>query len=58
MQGQVGETVKNQNHIIVSDFPGVTVEKNLPAMPGTRARSLTQEDPTCRGITMPLHHNY
>ena len=34
MQGQVGETVKNQNHIIVSDFPGGTVEKNLPANAG------------------------
>ena len=34
MQGQVGETVKNQNHIIVSDFPGGAVEKNLPANAG------------------------
>ena len=30
---------------------------HLP-MQGTRVRALVQEDPTCRGATKPLHHNY
>ena len=25
---------------------------------GTRVQSLVQEDPTCRGATKPVHHNY
>ena len=25
---------------------------------GTRAPSLVQEDPTCRGATKPMRHNY
>ena len=27
-------------------------------MQGTRVRALVQEDPTCRGATKPMHHNY
>ena len=27
-------------------------------MQGTRVRALVQEDPTCRGETKPMHHNY
>ena len=27
-------------------------------MQGTRVRALAQEDPTCRGATKPVHHNY
>ena len=27
-------------------------------MQGTRVRSLVWEDPTCRGATKPVHHNY
>ena len=27
-------------------------------MQGTRVRSLVREDPTCRGATKPVHHNY
>ena len=40
-------------------FPGGAVIKRicLP-MQGTRVRSLVQEDPTCRGATKPVHHNY
>ena len=30
---------------------------HLP-MQGTRVRSLVQEDPTCRGATKPMRHNY
>ena len=27
-------------------------------MQGTWVRALVQEDPTCRGATKPVHHNY
>ena len=27
-------------------------------MQGTGVRALVQEDPTCRGATKPIHHNY
>ena len=27
-------------------------------MQGTRVQSLVREDPTCRGATKPVHHNY
>ena len=27
-------------------------------MQGTRVRALVQEDPTCRGASKPVHHNY
>ena len=27
-------------------------------MPGTRVRALVREDPTRRGATKPVHHNY
>ena len=30
---------------------------HLP-MQGTRVRALVREDPTCRGATKPVHHNY
>ena len=30
---------------------------HLP-MQGTRVRALVQEDPTCRGATKPMRHNY
>ena len=25
---------------------------------GTQVRALVQEDPTCHGVTKPVHHNY
>ena len=30
---------------------------HLP-MQGTQVRALVREDPTCRGATKPMHHNY
>ena len=43
---------------IKMDFPGGAVVENLPAMQGTRVRALVWEDPTCRGATRPVSHNY
>ena len=35
------------------------VVKNPPANAGeTRVRALVREDPTCRGATKPVRHNY
>ena len=39
-------------------FPGGAVVKNPPAMQGTRVQTLVREDPTCRGATKPMRHNY
>ena len=40
------------------DFPGGAVVKNLPANAGDMVRTLVREDPTCRGATKPVRHNY
>ena len=32
--------------------------KICPPMQGTRVWALVREDPTCRGATKPVHHNY
>ena len=40
------------------DFPGGAVVKNPPASAGDMVRALVQEDPTCRGATWPVRHNY
>ena len=42
-------------------FPGGAVVKNPPANAGDMGswvRALVQEDPTCRGATKPVRHNY
>ena len=39
-------------------FPGGAVIRNHLPMQGTRVRSLVREDPTCRGATKPVRHNY
>ena len=39
-------------------FPGGAVVKNLPASAGDTCSSLVWEDPTCRGATKPVRHNY
>ena len=40
------------------DFPGGAVVKNPPAKAGDTVRALVREDPTCRGATKPVSHNY
>ena len=40
------------------DFPGGTVVKNPPTNAGGTSSILVREDPTCRGATKPVHHNY
>ena len=40
-------------------FPGGAVVKNPPAgVQGTRVQAPVREDPTCRGATKPVRHNY
>ena len=40
------------------DFPGGTVVRTHLPMQGTGVQSLVWEDPTCRGATEPVSHNY
>ena len=40
------------------DFPGGAVVKNPPANAGDTGSSPGPEDPTCRGATKPVRHNY
>ena len=40
------------------DFPGGTWLRICLPMQGTRFRFLVWEDPTCRGATEPVRHNY
>ena len=40
------------------DFPGGKVVKNTPANAGHMGSSPGPEDPTCRGATKPVRHNY
>ena len=42
----------------VGGFPGGAVVKNLPANAGDTVWSLAWDDPTCRGATKPVRHNY
>ena len=42
----------------IQDFPGGSVFKNPPANAGDTGSALVQEDPTCRGATEPMRHNY
>ena len=39
-------------------FPGGSVFKNPPANAEDMGSALVQEDPTCRGATKPMRHNY
>ena len=34
------------------------IKRSLLPMQWTRVQALVQEDPTCRGATKPMHHNY
>ena len=43
---------------VIRGFPGGAVVENLLPMQGTRVRALVWEDPTCRGATRPVSHNY
>ena len=39
-------------------FPGGQWLRICLPMQGTRVRALVWEDPTCRGATRPVSHNY
>ena len=56
--------MKNLNRNVIKSkkkkkqgFPGGAVVESL-LMQGTRVRALVWEDPTCRGATGPMSHNY
>ena len=43
--------------IILEDFPGGPVDRNLPAKQGSQVQSLAGEDPTCHRAAKPVQHN-
>ena len=47
----------NQDYCTWASLVAQWLRIYLP-MQGTRVRSLVQEDPTCRGATKPVRHNY
>ena len=47
----------HQKHKIRASLVAQWLRIRLP-MQGTRVRALVWEDPTCRGATKPVHHNY
>ena len=51
----VGKMLSKALH---AGFPGGAVVEGLPAGAGTRVQALVWEDPTCRGATGPVSHNY
>ena len=51
-------SLEDVQYHIVGGFPGGAVVENPPANAGTRVRALVWEDPTCRGATRPVSHNY
>ena len=58
----VGRGWKYEWGLIINGYEGASLvvqwlRIRLP-MQGTWVQSLVQEDPTCRGATKPVHHNY
>ena len=47
----------NQQSIIRASLVAQWLRIHLP-MQGTRVRALLRDDPTCRGATKPMNHNY
>ena len=44
--------------MISRGFPGGAVVENPPANAGDTGSSSDLEDPTCRGATKPVRHNF
>ena len=53
----VGEDLFHQKQCNWASLVAQWFRIRLP-MQGTRVLSLVQEDPTCRGATKPVRHNY
>ena len=47
-----------KNKLGAWDFRGGTVDRNLPASAGDPGSIPIREDPTFRGATKPVSHNY
>ena len=61
-EGVIKEAVGFPSGAVVKNLPGASLVEQwlrirLP-MQGTRVRALVWEDPTCRGATKPVCHNY
>ena len=51
------DNLRNNNQGHGTSLVAQWLRIRLP-MQGTRVRALVREDPTCRGATKPVHHNY
>ena len=51
------QIVRNKSEGIGTSPLAQRLRIRLP-MQGTRVRALVREDPTCRGTTKPVRHNY
>ena len=54
---KIPQTKKTQKHMGEASLVAQWLRIRLP-MQGTRVRALVWEDPTCRGATKPVSHNY
>ena len=50
--------IKETFNIDISGSPGGAVVENPPANAGFQVQALVREDPTCRGASKPVRHNY
>ena len=57
MKMKRGSSYIHQEYFIETSLVAQWLRIHLP-MQGTRVRALVQEDPTCRGVTKPVHHKY
>ena len=60
---EIGQTLRNSElYTIKKDHQGASLVaqwlRSCLLMQGTRVRALVWEDPTCRGATKPVSHNY
>ena len=56
-EGKKKRKNKNKKHNVGASLVVQWLRICLP-MQGTRVRALVWEDPTCRGATRPVSHNY
>ena len=56
-EGNLGLRTKRKNTKITASLVALWLRIRLP-MQGTRVQALVWEDPTCRGATKPVRHNY
>ena len=54
---EINKLVKSQKYNVGTSLVAQWLRIRLPVQ-GTRVQALVQEDPTCRGATKAMRHNY